>query len=326
MIRDLSKTFCLQRRWPTAQPRLVQAVDRLSFDVAPGETFGLIGESGSGKSTVARLICGLLPPTAGRIVFAGADRTTAPSRATQRHHGIQMVFQDPYSSLNACMPVAAILAEPLHVLKLARGAAAVREEVQHLLACVGLAADAAARYPHAFSGGERQRIGIARALSVSPRLIVADEAVSALDVSVQAQILNLLKDLQAELGLTYLFVAHNLSVVQYISDHVAVMYVGKVVELAERRELYQRPRHPYTEALMSAVPRPDPRSRAAEARIRLEGEVADPAAPPTGCYFHPRCRYAEPRCATDEPALRDVGGGHTVACHRAEEISLRGLE
>jgi peptide/nickel transport system ATP-binding protein len=329
-VRDLKMHFPIHRGFLSRVVGHVRAVDGVSFAVRRGETLSLVGESGCGKTTLGRCIVRIYDPMAGEVLYTSASGRTVDIARLQTGElapyrlELRMIFQDPHSSLNPRMTVRDIVGESLLVNGLARGSE-LDDRIVELLKRVGLRPEYLRRYPHAFSGGERQRIGIARALSVNPRLIVADEAVSALDVSVQAQILNLLKDLQAELGLTYLFVAHNLSVVQYVSDHVAVMYVGKIVELAERKELYQNPKHPYTEALMSAVPRPDPRSRAAGARIRLEGEVADPAAPPSGCYFHPRCRYATSECAAREPALRDVGGGHIVACHRAHELSLKGI-
>jgi len=235
-----------------------------------------------------------------------------------------MIFQDPQSSLNPRHTILQIVGEPLLVNNIARGPE-LEERVSRLLQQVGLRSEYIRRYPHAFSGGERQRIGIARALALNPRLVVADEAVSALDVSVQAQTLNLLQDLQKEFSLTYIFVAHNLSVIQHISDRVAVMYVGRLMELADTRELFFNPMHPYTEALMSAVPKPDPRLRQRAGRIRLEGEVADPANPPSGCLFHPRCRYVQDRCKTETPSIRDVGGGHLCTCHFAETLKLKGV-
>jgi peptide/nickel transport system ATP-binding protein len=329
-VRGLKMHFPVHRGFLSRVVGHVRAVDGVSFQVPRGRTLSLVGESGCGKTTLGRCIVRIYDPAAGEILYTDpAGRTVDLAKLEKRDLSpyrleLRMIFQDPHSSLNPRMTVRDIVGESLLVNGIARGSE-LDDRVTELLKRVGLRPEYLRRYPHAFSGGERQRIGIARALAVNPRLIVADEAVSALDVSVQAQILNLLKDLQAELGLTYLFVAHNLSVVQYVSDRVAVMYVGKLVELAERRELYERPRHPYTEALMSAVPRPDPRGRTTGARIRLEGEVADPASPPPGCYFHPRCRYAKPECAAREPELRDVGGGHTVACHRAEELALKGI-
>jgi oligopeptide/dipeptide ABC transporter ATP-binding protein len=304
-------------------------VDDVSFVLHPGETLSLVGESGCGKTTTSRCILRALPPTAGSILFRTGEGTvvdvaTLPKRQLRPlRRQMQMIFQDPFSSLNPRRTLLDIVAEPL----VASGVG-TREEridrVAELLRVVGLRPEFMRRYPHAFSGGQRQRVGIARALALSPRLIVADEPVSALDVSVQAQILNLLLDLQAQLGLTYLFVAHDLSVVKHVSDRVAVMYVGRIVEVAATEALFAHPRHPYTEALLSAVPKPDPRRRAQ--RIVLEGEVADPANVPAGCAFNPRCRYAVTRCRTETPALEEITPGHLVSCHRARELTLAGVE
>lgn len=308
----------------------VKAVDDVTFTVYDGETLGLVGESGCGKTTTGRSILRIYEPTSGQLVYHQEDGKTVDlvglgNQALKRYRReIRMIFQDPHSSLNPRLPVLEIVGEPLKVNGLAKGRA-LEDRVADLLSKVGLRPEYMRRYPHAFSGGERQRIGIARALALNPRLVVADEAVSALDVSVQAQTLNLLQDLQEEFGLTYLFVAHDLSVVEHIAERVAVMYVGKVAELASTDALFNAPQHPYTEALLSAVPKPDPRLRKKGARIRLEGEVADPANPPSGCYFHPRCRYAKDRCKVEEPKLRDVGSGHLAACHFAEELDLRGV-
>lgn len=308
----------------------VKAVDNVSFTIRDGETLGLVGESGCGKTTTGRSLLRVYKPTEGELVYHHKDGTTVNlttlgNQALKRYRReIRMIFQDPHSSLNPRLPVLEIVGEPLKVNGLAKGRE-LEDRVANLLEKVGLRPEYMRRYPHAFSGGERQRIGIARALALNPRLVVADEAVSALDVSVQAQTLNLLQDLQEEFGLTYLFVAHDLSVVEHIADRVAVMYVGKLVELATTEQLYSKPQHPYTEALLSAVPKPDPRLRNKGARIRLEGEVADPASPPSGCYFHPRCRYARDRCKTEEPKLRDVGHGQLAACHFSEELDLKGV-
>jgi oligopeptide/dipeptide ABC transporter ATP-binding protein len=305
----------------------VRAVQDVSFAIARGETLALVGESGCGKTTVARCILRALPPTAGAIRFSPQPGTTvdlAPLsrralRPLRRH--IQMIFQDPYASLNPRMMVGDIIAEPLLVAGIA--AAARQARVRELLDLVGLPAAARTRFPHAFSGGQRQRIGIARALALDPTLVVADEPVSALDVSVQAQIINLLLDLQDRLGLSMLFVAHDLGVVRHVSDRVAVMYVGRIVEVAPTTALYARPRHPYTEALLAAVPKADPALRDAVAAPR--GEVADPANPPPGCAFHPRCPYVEARCRSELPPLREIAPGNFSACHRAEEITLAGV-
>jgi oligopeptide/dipeptide ABC transporter ATP-binding protein len=306
----------------------VRAVDGVSFQIKKGETLSLVGESGCGKTTVSRCVVRALKPTAGAIRFRVGDTepmdiAMVPKRELKplRRH-MQMIFQDPFSSLNPRMAIGDIIGEPLLVNGM-RNRAERRERVRELLELVQLPAAYMTRFPHACSGGQRQRIGIARALALHPSLIVADEPVSALDVSVQAQIVNLLLELQDRLGLSYLFVAHDLSVVKYVSDRVAVMYVGKIVEIAETRSLFGRPRHPYTEALLSAVPKPDPRLRAR--RIILQGEVADAAHPPGGCYFHPRCPHAIERCRTEPPALTEVATGHFASCHRAAELSLNGV-
>jgi peptide/nickel transport system ATP-binding protein len=305
----------------------VRAVDDVSFTLSEGETLALVGESGCGKTTTARCIMRAMPPTAGEVRFhtkAGAtvDLATLNRGALQPlRREVQMIFQDPFSSLNPRRTVLDIVGEPLLVHGM-RNRRERTDNVANLLRRVGLRAEFMNRFPHAFSGGQRQRIGIARALALHPRLVVADEAVSALDVSVQAQILNLLVDLQEEFHLTYLFVAHDLSVVKHISDRVAVMYVGQLVELAGRAELFQSPKHPYTAALLSAVPRPDPRIHTQ--RMVLQGEVANPAAPPSGCYFHPRCPFAIDRCRTEAPVLEEIAPGRLVRCHRAKELELAG--
>ena len=329
-VKGLNMHFPIRKGLLSRTVGHVKAVDDVTFTICEGETLGLVGESGCGKTTTGRSILRSYEPTAGELIYHRADGETADlvglnQQALKRYRReIRMIFQDPQSSLNPRLPVLELVGEPLKVNGLAKGKA-LEERVADLLSKVGLRPEYMRRYPHAFSGGERQRIGIARALALEPRLVVADEAVSALDVSVQAQTLNLLQDLQDELGLTYLFIAHDLSVVEHIADRVAVMYVGKVVELASTGELYGNPQHPYTEALLSAVPKPDPRLRDKGTRIRLEGEVADPASPPSGCYFHPRCRYAKDRCRRETPTLRDVGGGHLAACHFAEELHLKGV-
>jgi peptide/nickel transport system ATP-binding protein len=327
-VNDLKKYFPIRKGFFKSLAGYVKAVDGVNFFIREGETMGLVGESGCGKTTTGRTILRAYEPTAGEVWFKDKSlgRVNIPDLDKQQLKNIrqdmQMIFQDPYSSLNPRMTLLQIVGEPLLVNGVARGSE-LKDRVAELLRVVGLRPEYMIRYPHAFSGGQRQRIGVARALALNPQLIVCDEPVSALDVSVQAQVLNLLQDLQQEFDLTYLFVAHDLSVIEHISDRVSVMYVGKLVEMATSEALFSNPLHPYTEALMSAVPKPDPRYQAE--RIILEGDVADPSNPPPGCYFHPRCRYAVDVCRTEEPKLRELEPDHFVSCHRAEELTLTGV-
>lgn len=323
-VEHLKKHFPIEKGFFRRVVGHVRAVDGVSFEIQRGSTLGLVGESGCGKTTLGRCIVRALEPTSGKVdvtlggtTLSFADLSRRELRPHRRH--VQMVFQDPYSSIDPRMTVFDVVAENLRLNSICSGAE-LDERVRGLVNTVGLDEKHLKRYPHAFSGGQRQRIGIARALATDPALIVADEAVSALDVSVQAQILNLMRRLQKEMGLTYLFIAHDLSVVEYVSDEVAVMYLGRVVERARTESLFAAPKHPYTEALLSAIPEPNP--HASKQRIRLPGEVGDPSNPPPGCHFHPRCRYAEERCRTEEPALRDFGEGHYSACHFAEDLTL----
>jgi oligopeptide transport system ATP-binding protein len=313
--RNLKKYF-IKTSGLISRHLTVKAVDGVSFDIRSGETIGLVGESGCGKTTVGRTLIGLYRPTAGSVIYKGEELGRASSsRSALNCRQLQMIFQDPYSSLNPRMTVGDIVGEPVDIHRLAAGKKERMERIRHLLDLVGLNPEHINRYPHEFSGGQRQRIGIARALAVEPELIVCDEPISAVDVSIQAQIINMLEKLQEELGLTYLIIAHDLSMIKYISDRVAVMYLGKIVELVTSANLYSNPRHPYTKALLSAVPISDPVIERKRRRIILEGDVPSPVNPPGGCYFHPRCSSALPICSEVEPEKTDLGNGQWVACH-----------
>ncbi len=327
-VKGLKKHFPIQAGFLRRVVGQVKAVDGIDFYIKRGETLGLVGESGCGKSTTGRTIMRLYDPTAGEMIFndpnigkVNLEKLNQQQLKAVRPN-MQIIFQDPFSSLNPRLTVGDIVGEPLEVQKVAHGRA-LKDRVAELLSVVGIRPENMSRYPHAFSGGQRQRIGIARALALNPKLIICDEPVSALDVSIQAQVLNLLEDLQKKFDLTYLFVAHDLSVVEHISDRVAVMYVGCIVEMAKTDDLYFNPKHPYTEALLAAIPKADPRNR--HQPKKLPGDVPSPANPPSGCYFHPRCAYAEDICKTDRPPLRDLGNEHWVACHFAEKLSLHGV-
>lgn len=314
-IKNLKKYFDVSKGFLKKDKTYVQAVDDVSFKIHKGETLGLVGESGCGKSTTGRTIIRLYEPTDGSIVFKGEDITKLkPSEMKKYRKAIQMIFQDPYASLNSRMTVGDIVREPLDIHNI--GTPESRKKiVEDLLDAVGLNPDHAARYPHEFSGGQRQRIGIARALAVEPEFIICDEPISALDVSIQAQVINMLEDLQRERGLTYLFIAHDLSMVKHISDRIGVMYLGKIVELTDADELYSNPKHPYTQALLSAIPIPDPEVAKKNQRILLEGDVPSPINPPSGCRFRTRCQYAMDICAAEEPVTRELSEGHYCACH-----------
>ncbi|ADQ05176.1 oligopeptide/dipeptide ABC transporter, ATPase subunit [Caldicellulosiruptor owensensis OL] len=309
-VKNLKKYFSV--KMGLGKKAYIKAVDDVSFFIKKGETLGLVGESGCGKSTTGRTIIRLYEPTSGQIIFKGEDITKKDMLPYRKF--MQMIFQDPYASLNPRMTVGDIIGEPLEIHNIAKGNEK-KERVQELLRLVGLSSEHANRYPHEFSGGQRQRIGIARALAVEPEFIICDEPISALDVSIQAQIVNMLEDLQQKFSLTYLFIAHDLSMVKHISSRVGVMYLGKLVELAESNELYSNPLHPYTQALLSAIPIPDPKISKERTRIILEGDVPSPLNPPIGCRFRTRCKYAFDRCKEEEPVLKDVGSGHYVACH-----------
>ncbi len=327
-VKNVKKYFPIPGGLFSPPKGQVKAVDDVSIKLAHGEVLGLVGESGCGKTTLGRVIVRLYEPLAGEILFQASDGKVIDLAKLSRNEiipyrrDIQMIFQDPYSSLNPRRTVLDTISEPLRANHLASGKD-LEDRVIYLMKIVGLETRYLRRYPHAFSGGQRQRIGIARALATNPRLIVADEPVSALDVSIQAQILNLLKDLQAKFGLSFIFVAHDLNVVRYVSNRVAVMYVGRLVERATTNELFTAPRHPYTEALLSAVPKTEPDEE--RHRIILQGEIPNPANPPTGCNFHPRCRYAKEICRINTPLLEEITPGHFAACHFARDLSLRGV-
>jgi len=313
-VRNLKKYFPVRGGLFSKVLGYIQAVDGVSFDIKKGETLGLVGESGCGKTTAGRTILRLLEPTAGEVTFEGKNIFKLEKEKLRKaRRNIQIIFQDPFGSLNPRMTVGDIVGESLIIHRIAKNNKEKEEKVKNLLKTVGLNAGHVRRYPHEFSGGQRQRIGVARALALNPKLVVCDEPVSALDVSIQAQVINLLEELQEQFKLTYLFIAHDLSVVKHISNRVAVMYLGKIVELTSTLNLYDNPQHPYTEALLSAVPIPDPTLK--RQRIVLDGDVPSPFKPPAGCRFHPRCKYSKPICSQEEPELVDIGNEHYVACH-----------
>jgi peptide/nickel transport system ATP-binding protein len=326
-VRNVKKYFPIYSRgiFRRKVVNYVKAVDGVSFTIGRGEVLGLVGESGCGKTTTGRVILRAETPTEGEIIFQDSDKGEVDLAKLSRDdlrgiwRNIQLIFQDPYSSLNPRMTLEQIVGEPLRNYHVVKGDA-LRDRVAELLRLVGLRPEYMSRYPHAFSGGQRQRIGIARALALNPQMIICDEPVSALDVSIQAQILNLLQDLRSQFQLTYLFISHDLSVVRHLCNRVAVMYVGKIVEIADTEELFNNIQHPYTEALLSSAPTPDPRAK--RKRVSLEGEVPDPANPPSGCYFHPRCQYVKDRCRIEIPQLRETRPGHWAACHFSEELRL----
>lgn len=314
-VKNLKKYFPVRKGFFGGEKLNVQAVDDITFNIKKGETFGLVGESGCGKSTTGRTIIRLYDVTDGEVIFEGAEIGKMSEKEIKPFRKkMQMIFQDPYASLNSRMTVGDIVGEPLDIHGLAKGKER-QERIYNLLNTVGLSKDHSNRYPHEFSGGQRQRIGIARSLAVNPEFIICDEPISALDVSIQAQVVNMLEELQDEMGLTYLFIAHDLSMVKHISDRIGVMYLGKLVEVAEAKELYNNPVHPYTQALLSAIPIPDPDVTRAKERIILEGDVPSPINPPSGCRFRTRCPYAMGICAEEAPLMQDVGGGHMCACH-----------
>ncbi|ADO84271.1 ABC transporter ATP-binding protein [Ilyobacter polytropus] len=319
-VKNLKKYFESKKGFFGKKTQYVKAVDDVSFYIKKGETFGLVGESGCGKSTTGRTLIRLYDVTAGNIIFDGQDISNLKERdLIPFRKKIQMIFQDPYASLNTRMTVADIVGEPLDIHGIAKGQDR-QNRIYELLEKVGLSKDHASRYPHEFSGGQRQRIGIARALAVDPEFIICDEPISALDVSIQAQVVNMLEDLQKELGLTYLFIAHDLSMVKHISDRIGVMYLGKMVEVAESDELYEKPAHPYTQALLSSIPIPDPELNAQMEREILEGDVPSPLNPPSGCRFRTRCKYAKEICSQQEPILQEVAPGHMAACHFSKDF------